>query len=315
MAILITGGTGFLGSHIARRLLKEGYKDIVCLDLFPNAANLRDAADKVTVVQGDSSEAVELFKTVTKYKVTEIFHMAYLMSRGAEESPAQAIRVNALGVSNVFEVALLCGVRRVMWPSSGAVYGHYMTVWKDADEPLTMQNLPLADSMYGSCKYFNERTAELFAKRGLDYIAFRLPNIYGYGRSLRPGVTPDVYAKIIEIPASGKPFVAPPPEQKFAWTYVEDVAEAFLCALRADKPATRIFNVSGEVRSTFDTVVYIKSILPGAQIEFGKELARRLPICDATPIKEQLGWRPKFTMEQGIQDYLAKMKAAGFKFG
>ncbi|MFH1484766.1 MAG: NAD-dependent epimerase/dehydratase family protein, partial [Chloroflexota bacterium] len=280
MAILINGGTGFLGSCLARRLLREGYKEIVILDLHPNPANLQDAADKVTLLQGDCSDAVQLFKVVTQHKITDIFHMAYLMSRGAEESHAQAIRVNCLGVSNVFEVSLLCGVRRVMWPSSGAVYGHYLTTWKDADEPLTMEHLPLADSMYGACKLFNERTAELFAKRGGDHIGLRLPNIFGYGRGLRPGVTRDVYSLIIEEPAAGKPFVAPPPGQRFAWTYVEDVAEAFLCALRAPKPSVRIFNVSGDIRTTSDTVSYLKSLLPGAKIEFGTEPARRLPLVD-----------------------------------
>lgn len=310
MTILITGGTGFLGSYLTRRLLKEGYKDIVILDLFPNPANLQDAADKVTLLQGDSSEAVELFKVATKYKVTDIFNMAYLMSRGAEESHAQAIRVNCLGVSNVFEVALLCGVRRVIWPSSGAVYGHYLTTWKDADEPLTMDHLPLADSMYGASKLFNERTAELFAKRGGDHIALRLPNVYGYGRGHRPGVARDIYSLIIEEPAAGKPFVAPPPEQRFAWTYVEDVAEAFLCALRAPKPPVRIFNVSGEIRTTADTVNYLKSLLPGAKIDFGREPARRLPLADATPIREHLGFQPRFSMEEGIKDYLARMRAS-----
>ena len=315
MAILITGGTGFLGSYLTRRLLKEGYQDIVILDLSPNPANLQDAADKVTLLEGDSSEAIELFKVVTKYKVTDIFHLAYMMSRAAEQSPALAIRVNCLGVSNVFEVALLCGVRRVMWPSSGAVYGHYLTTYKDSDEPLTMEHLPLAESMYGSTKYFNERTAELFAKKGGDHIALRLPNIYGLGRGHRPAVGKDVHSQLIEVPASGKPFVAPPAEQRFAWTYVEDVASAFLCTLRAPKPSVRIFNVSGEVRTTAETVNYLKSLIPGAQIEFGREPARRLPIVDGTPIKAHLGFEPRFSMEEGIKDYLARMKASGMKVG
>ncbi|MBI2906432.1 MAG: NAD(P)-dependent oxidoreductase [Chloroflexi bacterium] len=305
MSILVTGGTGYLGRYLIQRLLKEGYKDIVVLDYFPNAASLGEAASQVTLLHGDASDAVDLFNVVSKHKVTDIFHLACQLGEGA---PSKTVEVNCLGTVRLFEVARLCGIRRIVLRTSGAVYGHYPRMWRDDEEPVTMESLPKADTIFGASQLFNERVAELFADRyGVDYIGLRLSSIYGFGRGERRTAPRDVYDELIECPVVEDRYVAPPAQQRFAWTYVEDAAEALVRALKADKLPVRIFNMSGEVRTAAETVDYLRTLAPIGKVEFGRAPVRRLPLVDAAPIREYLGFEPKVSMEQGIKDYVEKL--------
>ena len=94
MAILVTGGTGFLGRHLTRHLIANGEKDVVVLDAVPNMAAIADAASQVKVVPGDVMEVTALIDTIKKYKVEGIIHLAYFLGTGGIRNPLPSVYVS-----------------------------------------------------------------------------------------------------------------------------------------------------------------------------------------------------------------------------
>jgi nucleoside-diphosphate-sugar epimerase len=303
MAILITGGTGFLGSHLARRLVRAGETKIVLIDAYPNPAYVDDIADRVEIVRGDFSESTELLAVLKQHDFSHVFHLGYLTAE-ADLFPAQAIRINILGTNNLFELARQCGVQKICYASSAAVYRSRRAgdqLWHEDDRPTPT-------SFYGFCKLSNEYTAELYyLKYGLKHVGLRLQSIYGFGRGQRRGINPDIYARIVESPLAGVPFVAPHTDAVLSWTYVEDAAEAFYLAYKADDTPHRIFNVTGEIRTVGEAVGHINSRLQESCLETGSELAVTLPLADGGRIREELGFVPAYSMERGIDAYIERL--------
>lgn len=122
MAFLVTGGTGFIGSHLVRRLVEMGC-EVVIYDVSPKTAALGEVAGEVDVVRGDVLDVVSLMDTIKGHGVDRIVHLAYLLITESRENPTRALRVNCEGTNNAFEAARLMGMRRVVWASSAAVYG------------------------------------------------------------------------------------------------------------------------------------------------------------------------------------------------
>ncbi|MFO1189006.1 MAG: NAD(P)-dependent oxidoreductase [Alphaproteobacteria bacterium] len=308
MATLITGGTGFLGSYVARHLLAHDEGPIVLFDTTINTENIADLQGKVTVVEGDQAQAVELFDVVKRCNVQRIVHLGYAIF-ALNGAPDRGMEVNINGTNNVFQIARIMGIR-VVWASSGAAYGYHPVIPASA-EPLDETAACRPISLYGKCKLFNEMVAEDYANRlGLDHIGLRLTSIYGVGRSGRLQTAGDFYCLLVERAFQGRDYEAPPADQMFNWTYVEDVARVFRVALNAPKPRVRIFNVSGDARTAGESADHVRNTLvPGAKITFGTHPVRRIPILSNALIRAELGWAPTYTMEQGMQEYLARLRA------
>ncbi|MDE3076707.1 MAG: NAD(P)-dependent oxidoreductase [Chloroflexota bacterium] len=304
MPALITGGTGFLGSRLARRLIAGGEDRLVLVDAFPNMDNVADLGDVVEVVRADFSEPNEILPILRKHDFSHLFHLAYLTSE-SDLFPSQAIRINILGTHNLFDLARQCGIEKVCYPSSAAIYRHR----RNSDHLWHEDELPTPSSFYGMCKLANEHDAELlYQKHGLKHVGLRLQSVFGEGRGRRRGIPPDIYARILEQPFRGERFVAPKAEAVMSWTYVDDVAEAFFAAAKADDPPYRVFNVTGEVRTVGDAVKYVRSLVPDASLELGADDAVTLPLATGDRIREVLGFSPAFTMERGLSAYLETLK-------
>jgi nucleoside-diphosphate-sugar epimerase len=161
MAILITGGTGFLGRHLTRHLLQSGEKDLVVLDAVPNMAAIADVAPQVKVVQGDVMEVTALIDTIKKYKIDGIIHLAYFLGTGGIRNPLPSININCIGTTNILEAARLTEISRVVYMSSVAVYPMRTTV---GGPELHEDDPPTPDTVYGACKLFNEHIAIIMPK-------------------------------------------------------------------------------------------------------------------------------------------------------
>src|SRR2546428_3192788 len=121
MAILITGGTGFLGRHLTRHLLRSGEKDLVLLDSTPNLAVIADVAAQVKVVPGDVLEPTALIDTIKKYNIEGIIHLAYFLGTGGIRNPFPPFRINSIGTPKKFREGPLTGITPVAFISSVAV--------------------------------------------------------------------------------------------------------------------------------------------------------------------------------------------------
>jgi nucleoside-diphosphate-sugar epimerase len=302
MSILITGGTGFLGRHLVRHLLEAGEKDLLILDAAPNRAAIADVASQVKVVPGDVTEVTALIDTINKYKVEGIIHLAYLLGTGGIRNPLPSINVNCIGTTNIFEAARLTGLKRVVYMSSVAVFPMRSTL---TGPELSEDAPPAPDTVYGACKLFNEHIANYYASAyGLDPIGIRPTSVFGEGRGHRRGADADHFMVQPELALLGHPVTMPPDEQVSDWMYCRDAAEVFLRAYRVKNPKHRIFNMSGAPRKTGEITAYLREILPQAKISVSDKPFAMTSLVKTDRLREELGFTPKYTVEEGILAYL-----------
>lgn len=302
MAILITGGTGFLGRHLTRHLLQTGEKDLVVLDAVPNMAAIADVAAQVKIVQGDVMEVTALIDTIKKYKIEGIIHLAYFLGTGGIRNPLPSININCIGTTNIFEAARLTGISRVVYMSSVAVYPMRTTL---SGPELSEDDPPTPDTVYGACKLFNEHIASYYAQAyGLDPVGIRPTSVFGIGRGQRRGAESDHFMVSPELALLGKPVVLPPDAQVSDWMYVLDAAEVFLRAYRTKNLKHRIFNMSGMCRQTGEITAYLREILPHAKISVSEKPMAMTSLVKTDRLQTELNFTPKYTVEEGILAYL-----------
>lgn len=303
MAIMITGGTGFLGAYLARYLVTEvGRKDVVIFEQAPNIERIEDIQDRVTLVRGDVLEPLELLGAMDKYGVEQIIHLAYILSVGSNANPPRAVSINCRGTANIFDTARQHGAKRVVYASSVAVHGH-----RDSydDEEVDEDVVPRPNNLYGSCKLFNEHLAELYwNQHGLDVIGLRPISVFGLGRGQRVSSTPTHFMVLPEIAAVEKAISMPPDNQIVDWIYAADAAAAWYNAVIAEEPMHRVFHMSAERRPIGDATKFMRSVLPNVSIKVDEQPTGALRLVKSDRIRNELGFKPKYTLEQGLLHYM-----------
>ena len=149
MSILLTGGSGFIGVPLTKELIQRGYQ-VVVFDAQPNLNALGELVERLRIVRGDVTVFNEVFDVVKKYKVTDVFHLAAILSSACEENPSLVFEINVGGTLNVLEAVRAGGAKKFIFPSSIATYGSGVAVPVGEDarqEPL---------SFYGATKVFCE---------------------------------------------------------------------------------------------------------------------------------------------------------------
>lgn len=309
MTYLITGGTGFIGSRVTRDLVREG-ESVVVYDWAPESAMLErlltgdEIEDKVKIVRGDVTDFEYLVGTIKRYRVEKIVHLAALLLHDVNANPLLAVKVNCEGTVAVFEAARILGLKKVVWASSGSVFGPpeaYSREYIPDDAPHYPQNL------YGGTKSLDEQFAAYYAGRyGLDIEAIRLVLVYGAWQSR--GRTANIVREMVVNPALGLPGKVPAArENVLGWTYVDDAARAIVLACKAGKTGARAFSVRGMIHSIGEIIDYVTELIPGADIStlsLEKSKSHLIMTCkyDMTGIEEELGFRLRWTMKQGIRE-------------
>ncbi len=307
MTVLVTGGTGFLGRHLIRHLVRSG-KKVVSLDVAPNRVTFAELEDQVTVVAGDVMETTALIDVIRDHDVEGIIHLAYYLGTGGLRNPAPSINVNCVGTTNVFEAARLCDLRRVVYMSSVAIYPfRSMLTGPTLDEDAPPNPDPF--NIYGACKLFNEHTGAYYSSiYGLETIGIRPTSVFGEGRGQRRGVPGDHYMVAPEIALLGQPVVMPPDAQISDWMYVADAAEVFRLAYDIEKPSHRIYNMAGAPRETGEITAFLRQELPDADISVSEEPFMLMAMFDTERLQRDLGFTPRYTVEQGILEYLDEVR-------
>ncbi len=238
---LITGGAGFIGSHLTEGLLKEGFSVRILDNLSTGKKeNIASFQDKIEFLEGDIRDFETCMKATEEIDI--IFHLAALGSVPRSiENPQETISVNIFGTTNIFFASIKRGIKKIIYASSSSVYG-------DSDElpkKEGREGKPL--SPYAYSKKSNEEIAALFNKiYGVDFIGLRYFNVYG------PKQDPNgPYAAV--IPRFFKAYLNNiPPEiygdgnQTRDFTYVEDAVLANLLAYKSDKKSwNKVYNISG----------------------------------------------------------------------
>ena len=296
---LVTGGAGFIGSHIVERLVRDGHR-VRVLDDFSSGkeSNLESFRKEIELVRGDIRDAA-VVNEATK-DVDIVFHEAALGSvPRSVADPLTTHEVNMTGTLNVLLAAREAGVKRVVYASSSSVYGETPVLPKSED--MTPQPL----SPYALSKLVGEHYASVFKHiYGFDVVALRYFNIFGPRQdpeSQYAAVIPRFITALLE----GKsPVVYGDGLQSRDFTYVDNVVEANLLASEADGAGAKAFNVACGGRYTLlDLLAKLKQIL-GSDIEPIHEAARAGDVKDSqasiAAAQRELGYKVSVGFEEGL---------------
>lgn len=301
--VLITGGAGLVGSHIADQLIGDGVSEVLVLDNFTRGRrdNLQPAMSngRVTIVEGDIRDRALLNELMQSVDV--VFHQAAIRITQCAEDPRLAVEVLVDGTFNVVEAAVKADVRKVVAASSASVYGL-------ADEfPTRESHHPYHNrTLYGAAKAFNEGLLRsMFDMYGLQYVALRYFNIYGPRMDVF-GVYTEVLVRWMERITRGEPpLILGDGKQTMDFVYIEDVARANLLAAKA-AVTDRVFNIASgrEVSLTELAETLLKVMGSSLRPEYGparkvNPVERRL--ADVAQAKEALGFVAHVSLEEGLR--------------
>ena len=328
MATLVTGGNGWVPSHIVRRLARRG-ETVVSYDLMPPDDALREMlgplAGQVLFAEGDVTDRERLRRAAERHGVTAIVHAAVITPRTDRErrEPERIIGVNYGGTVNALEVARgLPNLRRFVYVSSGAVFGEQPPGATTVDE----ESPANATTLYGITKLASERTAlrygDLF---GMDVVALRPSNVYGPMERFTPGyVGATQLREMLRIHFDEhQPIkVASLQGPHLDWTYVEDIAEGVERAWAHEEPpphrvycltSGRLYSV-GEVLDAFRRNVpgLEYRVVPPAEANFpGTADEPPGPLPSSARMLADFGWAPSTPFDVGMEQYLAWIMAHG----
>ena len=309
--ILITGGAGLIGSHIADAVAERPVREIVILDNFIRGRreNLRRAmaSGRVTIVEGDIRDRKLVAEVMEGIDI--VFHQAAIRITLCAEDPRLALEVLVDGMFNLTEAAVKAKVKKIIAASSASIYGM-------AEEfPTTEKQHPYADrTFYGAAKGFNEGILRSFCDMyGLQYIALRPFNVYGPRMDIY-GVYTEVMIRWMERIAAGKgPLIFGDGKQTMDFVYVEDVARANLAAADSDI-SDDVFNIASGTETSLNDLAHtlLRVMGSNAPLEYGPErkvnaVPRRL--ADVSKAKRMFGFEATVPLEEGLRRLVAWWQA------
>lgn len=290
--IIVTGGAGFIGSHIVDVLVEAGY-DVHIVDNM-SAGKTENINPKATLHMldiRDKEKLILIFKDV-KY----VFHEAAMPQvQYSIENPAETNEINVLGTLNVLEASRLNKVKRVIFASSSAVYGD-------------QENLPITENMeanplspYGAQKYISEVYMKLYSQiYGVETVSLRYFNVYG-PRQSAGGAYASVIPKFIEFRQKNEILtITGDGEQTRDFVNVQDVVSANLLAMKSVKVGKgEVLNVGGNKQYS---VNYIAKLIGGEISYVPPRIEPRKTQAGIEKIKEFLNWQPCVMLEEGIME-------------
>lgn len=300
MFYLVTGGAGFIGSHITEALIARG-DDVVILDNMYSGReeNLR-ANPKAIFVNGSIMDTELLDALCSKYKFSGIFHLAAVASvQKSIENPLLVHEVNATGTVNILEAARTHNIRKVVLSASAAAYGDNPVFPKREDmlpEPLSPYAVSkIAGEMY--CKTY----AELY---GMQTVCLRYFNVFG-PRQDPNGEYAAVIPKFTEKICAGlSPTVFGDGEQTRDFVFVKDVAHANLLAM--DSEISGLFNIGTGIQTSLNDLAQMIMRAAEKTVSMNYEKARdgdvRYSVADISRAGEFLGYKPEWDLGEGIKE-------------
>ncbi len=299
--VLITGGAGLIGSHIADLLVDEGAQ-VRVLDNFVRGRreNLAHAAARIRleVIEGDIRDVETVRRALEG--VHTVFHQAAIRITQCAEQPRLALEVLADGTFNVLEAAVQAGVQKVVAASSASIYGMAES-FPTAEDHHPYNNRTL----YGAAKAFNEGMLASFHEMyGLPAVALRYFNVYGPRMDIDGAYTEVLVRWIQRIAAGEAPLIFGDGEQTVDFVYVEDVARANILAAKA-RVSCGPFNVArGEEISLNDLANTLLRVMGSdLHVEYRPEckvnpVPRRL--ADTSRAGSELGFEARVGLEEGL---------------
>ena len=299
--VLVTGGDGFIGSHLMERLLKEGAEVAALAHYNPFGKRGwldKSAASEVEILLGDVRDQERVYNAVKGRDV--VFHLAALIGIPySYEAPESYVQVNVQGTYNVANACRRAEVSRMVHTSTSEVYGSARYVPIDEKHPLQPQ------SPYSATKIGGDMLAMSFWHAFETPVAVVRPfNTYGPRQSARaviPTILSQLHSGAKEIQLGNTT-----PTRDF--NYVEDTVSGFLAVAQCDKALGEVVNVGSGREISIGDLIRLLIEVSGKEAEAVVDPARLRPegseverlLCDNTRAKEWCNWAPEFTLEEGL---------------
>jgi UDP-glucose 4-epimerase len=305
---VVTGGAGFIGSHIVRRLLADGHEACVVDDLSTgHRENLAEVADSIELLDGSVCDRALLLRAMEGAQW--VFHQAALASvQRSVDDPVASNRINVEGTLQVLAAARSCGVRRVVFASSSSVYGDAPALPKREDMT------PAPKSPYAITKLAGEHYCAVYHELfGLETVSLRYFNVFGPHQDPRSQYAAVIPLFVSTLMAGRGPTVFGDGEQSRDFTYVENVAEANIRAAQAPGAPGGVFNVGCGTRYSLNDLLAMLGRILGLRVRPVYADPRpgdvRDSLADISRARQVLGFEPIVGFEEGLRRTVEWYKA------
>jgi UDP-glucose 4-epimerase len=308
----LTGGAGFVGSHVCQLLLDRGH-DVAIFDQFVNyiypldrvhvdnlTQRMAGIKDRVTVFRGSTRDQDNLRRALQSFQPNYIVHLAAMpLANLAVEHPEEAVDAILAGTINVLHQARdLAALKRLVYVSSSMVYGDFVRVPVRENDPKDPKEV------YGSLKLSGELLVRSFGRLyGIEYSIVRPSAVYGPTDNNRR-----VLGIFLERALQGKPLIVKGADQALDFTFVEDAAHGIVCATLHDGASGGTFNITrGQGRTISEAAQIVAKLVPQTEIRV-EGADQRMPsrgTLDISLAREQIEFHPQVDLEEGLRRYHA----------
>jgi len=301
--VLVTGGAGFIGSHLIESLIKKNV-NVLVVDDFSNGSekNLEPYIDKIEIKKFDISNSD--WESFDKYKPDTIFHLATHPRSFSLTEPQRNLEVNVLGTLNLFEFAKRKN-SKVIYTSNSGICGDPKFFPVTEDHPIDCK------TPYDANKLIGEYYSKIYYKiHGVYSVTFRLATVYGERQRVNDklGWRPLIASLVEQIETGKMPVIQWDGEQTRDLIYVKDVVDGLIRGANSDNQGGEMFllstNTETSINKIFELICKItgKNVTPKYEKKKQGDLKRMILSFDKA--KKTLGFIPKYTLEDGIQKYV-----------
>jgi nucleoside-diphosphate-sugar epimerase len=311
---LVTGGTGFIGSTLAKMLLDEGL-EIATFDIKPFCPVLEPYGKRWNHFQGNLGNMGEVLTAVRVARPETIFHLGGMLSMPSEQNPQASFLTNVTGTYNVLEGARLFGVKQVIYASTNGTFGLDLEGLTVIDD----HTLQRPFTMYGCGKLFGELLGRYYNRKyGVNFRSIRLPAVVGPGAKTKNVSIYNAWA--IEKSFFGEPYeIFVTPETVCPVIYFKDAARAFLEISRSPANQIKTMNYIVVGVDPMPTAMELKdtilTYLPQAKLSFNPDpLAVAFQKMnsgvrwDETPAVKEWNWKAIYNLDEMIKDFIKELK-------
>ncbi len=297
--ILVTGGAGFIGSNLVKRLIEKGYSVTVLDNLLRGNKLDSDVLRGIEFIQGDVRDYDTVLKASKGCEI--IYHFAAILGVDiVADNPVETMEVETIGLRNISKAAQINGVKKILYASTSGIYGH-SAMEKSVDEEMLVD----PKTSYAMAKRYNEiYLSALYEEKGINSVALRFFNVYGYKQDNRM-----VIPRFFEQALNNKPItVFGNGGQTRDFTFIEDTVEACI-RLMGKVKGFEIFNISNENEwSILDLAYEIKAVtnsqsevtfIEAPKNRYDYEVERRVGTSEK--LESHTSMKPTTLLKEGLQ--------------